>query len=87
MPFRLQYPGDIINFSVTGTIILTTGQLFIPNNLTINGPGVNLLTIDGNANSRIFDIGPGAVVTITDMTVTNGNVSQRMAARSGTWER
>ena len=30
--------GDIINFSVTGTISLTSGELNVAHNITINGP-------------------------------------------------
>src|SRR6187431_62257 len=40
--------GDTINFSVTGTINLTNtgfGEIQITKNLTIQGPGSNLLTI------------------------------------------
>ncbi|HET7374917.1 MAG TPA: hypothetical protein VFJ20_16125, partial [Gemmatimonadaceae bacterium] len=48
-------PGpDTINFSVTGTITLTSGQLQITDALTIVGPGAANLTVDGNANNRIF---------------------------------
>src|SRR5437868_13955427 len=66
--------GDTINFSVTGTIILTTGQLFISQNpLTITGPGASVLTISGNSYSRIFDIGGGVVATISGLTLKNGN--------------
>ena len=43
--------------AVTGTITLTTGQIQISQGpLTILGPGRDVLTIDGNANSRIFII-------------------------------
>lgn len=31
--------GGTIDFAVTGTIVLTSGQLVITNDLTINGPG------------------------------------------------
>jgi putative extracellular protein len=42
--------GDTIDFSLTGTIV-TTG-LLVNKNLTINGPGANLLTI------QAFDLTP-----------------------------
>src|SRR5436853_2751147 len=51
--------GDTINFdsSLNGqTITLTTGELLINKNLTITGPGANLLAINGNAAGRVFDI-------------------------------
>src|SRR5689334_12815871 len=49
------YEGDTINFApgVSGTITLTGGQLTITKNLTINGPGANVLTISGGMASRI----------------------------------
>ena len=47
---------DTINFAVTGTIVLTSGQIAINGPLTIVGPGASKLTIDGNAQDRIFFI-------------------------------
>ena len=48
-------PGaNTIDFSVTGTIVLTSGAIQIIDALTIQGPGADQLTIDGNANGRIF---------------------------------
>jgi hypothetical protein len=77
-------PGaDTINFSVTGTIVLTSGQIQISDALTISGPGANNLTIDGSANGRIFSIyatdptcpaldGPDFLVSISRLRLTNG---------------
>ncbi len=73
--------GDTINFS-SGftTIILTSDELLINKSLTINGPGANLLTVvRGRAQGlpffhfRIFDIIAGATVTISGLTIANGN--------------
>ncbi len=76
-------PGaDTIDFAVTGTILLTTGQININGPLTIVGPGAGSLTIDGNANSRIFSIfenvadvcttpGVDFPVSISGLTLTN----------------
>ncbi|MEO8741281.1 MAG: hypothetical protein ABI537_16475, partial [Casimicrobiaceae bacterium] len=76
---------DTINFSVTGTIVLTTGQLNILSPISIVGPGASNLTISGsgNANGRIFSIfenvaDPCATpnsdfpVFISGLTITNG---------------
>ena len=67
--------GDTIEFGITGTITLTSGLLSINKDLTITGPGAGSLTIDGNASSRIFNVGSGATVSISGLTLTNGNSS------------
>ncbi|MEZ6072787.1 MAG: choice-of-anchor Q domain-containing protein [Pirellulales bacterium] len=43
-------PGDTIDFAVTGTIVLTLGELAISDDLTIAGPGADVLTIDASGN-------------------------------------
>jgi len=67
--------GDTIDFSVTGTITLTSGQLVVNNSLTISGPGAANLAVNGNAASRIFYISSGKTVTISGLTITNGRKS------------
>jgi predicted outer membrane repeat protein len=69
--------GDTINFAVTGVITLTIGELAIAKNLTITGPGANVLTVrrnpaGGTPEFRIFFIGNGANVTISNLTIRNG---------------
>src|SRR5205823_11156989 len=56
--------GDTIDFdsSVNGQTI--SGGLGIYKNLTITGPGANLLAINGNAASGVFNIGDRITVTI-----------------------
>src|SRR5207248_2999642 len=52
-------PGpDMIAFAkgVQGAITLMSGEFLITSDLTINGPGANRLTINGNDSSRIFDV-------------------------------
>ncbi|MFM6190443.1 MAG: DUF4347 domain-containing protein [Planktothrix sp.] len=76
---------DTINFTETmadttpDTITLTTGQLVISDDLTITGPGANLLTINGNNASRVFAIQKvvnnalvSATVNITGVTIDKG---------------
>ena len=73
-------PGATITFDmsaghVTSPITLTTGELLINKNLTITGPGANLLTISGNNASRVFEITSGQTVILTGLTLTKGKVS------------
>src|SRR3954447_23396199 len=44
---------DTINFALSypATITLTTGELLVPGNLTISGPGAANLTVSGNNGS------------------------------------
>ena len=64
-------PTDVIEFSVTGTIVLTTGELLVDKNLVINGPGADQVTISGNNTSRVFHITAGDV-EISGLTIANG---------------
>jgi len=47
--------GDTIEFSVSGTITLTSGELAIGRDLTLIGPAGGL-TVSGNFSSRVLDI-------------------------------
>ena len=38
--------GDAINFAVTGTIALTSGELLVAKSVTISGPGTAILNVD-----------------------------------------
>src|SRR6266705_625 len=67
--------GDTINFAVTGTIVLTTGELMVNDSITISGPGAANLAVNANAMSRVFHIGSGRTVTISGLTITNGNAT------------
>src|SRR5436309_11909521 len=64
---------DTITFSVTGTIGLTSGELLVNKVVTISGPGAASLALDGNVNSRVFHIGSRRPVSISGLTITNGN--------------
>jgi hypothetical protein len=78
--------GNNILFSniVTGTITLTSGQLVISKNLTIVGPGANVLAVSGNYASRVFHVTSNAVtVNISGLTITNGAVSGSFPGNMG----
>jgi Peptidase family C25/Right handed beta helix region len=63
---------NTITFSVNGTITLTASLPNINNNLTIDGPGPSLLTINGNNTVRVISINTGFTVTFQDLTIANG---------------
>jgi hypothetical protein len=64
--------GDTIDATgVSGTILLTSGELQITRNVTINGAGAGSLAVDGNAASRVFE-NFASNVTMSGFTVTNG---------------
>jgi CSLREA domain-containing protein len=74
-------------FWTAQTIALNGTQLptITDPNLTIAGPGANLLTIDARHNSRIFQVNAGATAAISGLTLTNGFAMQGGAVyNSGT---
>jgi predicted outer membrane repeat protein len=79
--------GDTIVFApgLNGqTITLTSGELFINKNLTINGPGAGELTVSGNNASRVFDLA-NIAASFSGMTIRGGNafVGGGIANQSG----
>lgn len=65
--------GDTIEFGVTGTIGLTTGELLVDKSIIINGPGSNNLTVDGNYGVVVFHVSGGVTATIAGVTITRGS--------------
>jgi uncharacterized repeat protein (TIGR01451 family)/CSLREA domain-containing protein len=51
----------------------STGDLDVVGTLTINGAGLENTILDGNGSDRVFDIQPGAHVTISGVTIRNGD--------------
>ena len=66
--------GDTINFAVSGTITLTSGELVIDKNLNIAGPGAVNLVINAGGPSRILSVNAGSV-NLSGMTFANGLVN------------
>ena len=68
----------VFQAGLTGPIVLTTGELAVTGAVDIQGPGPNVVTVNGNAASRIFNIDNGAagaiVVSISGLALTNGKV-------------
>jgi CSLREA domain-containing protein len=83
---------DIITFApgVTGTIQLTGALPNLSRNLTVQGPGANLLSVRRNLGGdyRIFtvsdgDLREGPLVTLSGLTITNGNVTAAFPGNCG----
>ncbi len=66
--------GGTINFNGDYTIVLSTGELSIDKDMTIDGTGYNI-TIDGNHVGRVFHVNYDASVVLNALTVTNGYVT------------
>ncbi|MEQ1606173.1 MAG: carboxypeptidase-like regulatory domain-containing protein [Pyrinomonadaceae bacterium] len=61
-------------FASPQTIVLES-ELRVAKNLTITGPGPNLLTVSGNNAVRVFNVGgslPGVTVTISGIKISGG---------------
>jgi hypothetical protein len=61
------------------TITLTSGELDITKNLTIQGPGAGQLTISGNRGtfyaSRVFEVAANTTVALSGLTISDGSTS------------
>jgi hypothetical protein len=71
--------GDSITFdsAATGTIALTQGELGFSSAVSIVGPGASSLTVDGNGQSRVFEVSSSITgdVAISGLTITGGVLS------------
>lgn len=74
-------PGDTIGFDmslVVSPIVLSSGQVVLDRNVTIQGPGAGVLTVRSTAalgpNSRVFRVDVGVTATIAGLTISGGSV-------------
>jgi predicted outer membrane repeat protein len=66
--------GGTVDFqpSLSGPIILTTGGLSISKDLTMTGPGADIITVSGNRAFRVFLISANFTVELSGITIANG---------------
>ena len=55
------------------TILLTSGEINIEQNMAIHGPGARKLTISGNGQSRVIAVNPNQRVSISGLSLAAGN--------------
>lgn len=70
-------PGSTIDITVSGIISLTAGEIPITANMTIIKSVVGTVNVQRDASvifARIFNIGSGITVSISDITISNGNI-------------
>ena len=67
-------PGDVIQFdpSLFNATIVLNSEIIVDANVSIQGFGINNLSISGNDASRIFSINSGVSLSLTDMALING---------------
>ncbi len=74
-------PGpDAIDFTVTGTINLTGALPDLASDIDIQGPGADMLVLDG-MDYRIFTVLGSATVEVADVTMRNGGVFKSTGPR------
>jgi hypothetical protein len=68
-------PGGTVDFQpgLSGTITLTSAILAITTDLTITGPGRDVITISGNKMFQVFTVAPEIVITIMGLTIVDGS--------------
>ncbi len=68
--------GETISFALSpscSVITLTSGDIDIGTNLTIDGPGAEILAVSGNNASQVFVVDAGVSATISGLTIENGS--------------
>lgn len=72
-----------ITFSVAGTITLSSDLPRISRDLTIEGPGQNVLTISGDDLYQIFYINSGIALTASNLTLASGSPRTGLCCAEG----
>jgi uncharacterized protein YjdB len=87
---------DVITFqsSLSGTILLEQGTLYITASLTIQGPGATVITIDGGCQgcdpggsptggAEVFEMDNGASLTLVGLRIQHGNAMAASRYQAG----
>src|SRR5262249_3681112 len=63
----------LLTGAVKGGIVLTQGELLLNQNVAIKSAGNHQIMISGDGLSRVFEIAPGAQVSLSDLILTGGD--------------
>lgn len=66
--------GEITFYNVTGTITLLSSLPTLAANITIAGPGTNLLAVSGNNLVQVFSVAAGSTSVLSGLTIADGLV-------------
>jgi Domain of unknown function (DUF4347)/FG-GAP-like repeat len=69
----INFSGSIFTDAAPDIITLASGTLNITGNLTINAPVADILTVSGNHAFTVFNVARSSVVTMSRLTIANGN--------------
>lgn len=75
-------PESTISFAISGTIVLTNGELLIDKNLRIAGPGAANLAISARGQSRVLEIVSNTVVTLSGLMICDGRAADGAMGRT-----
>src|SRR5438552_15248309 len=75
--------GDTIDFAVTGTIGLTSGELLVDKSITTSEPGAARLVMDGNAKNRVFHVVSATTVPVLGLATPIGTASEFIPGTEG----
>jgi hypothetical protein len=70
--------GDTITFALSpacSVITLTTGDIEISSDLTIDGPGESVLAVSGSNTSRVFQVDETATASFSGLTIEDGSAT------------
>jgi predicted outer membrane repeat protein len=74
---------DTVNFTVSGTITLTSGQITVGDSVAITGPGASNLTITTNLNGRVFNFYDSGTVSISGLRFANSGAANATTCVGG----
>ncbi len=74
-------PGDAISIPTAGDYLVTSAELAVSKDVSIEGSGA-AVRIVGDGNNRVFNVTAGAV-TLSDLTVTGGGLSGAVVSGGG----